>query len=60
MKDITVYLVNYVQKMKTPIGSIVERREADRGDNLIGLLKQARKQYASTPDTAFQVCLEKH
>jgi hypothetical protein len=60
MKDITVYLVNYVHKMKTPIGSIVERREADRGDNLIGLLKLARKQYASTPDAAFQVCLEKY
>jgi hypothetical protein len=60
MKDITVYLVNYVHNRKTPIGSIVERREAYRGDNLMGLLKQARKQYASTPDTAFQVCLEKY
>lgn len=60
MKDITVYLVNYVHKRKTPIGSFMERREAYRGDNLMGLLKQARKQYASTPDTAFQVCLGKH
>jgi hypothetical protein len=60
MKDITVYLVNYVHKRRTPIGSIVERREVDRGGNLMGLLKQARKQYASTPDTAFQVCLEKY
>jgi len=60
MKNITVYLVNYAHKEKTPIGSMVERREADRGDNLMGLLKRARKQYASTPDTAFQTCLEKY
>jgi len=60
MKNVTVYVVNYAQKMKTPIGSMVERREEDRGDNLIGLLKRARKKYASTPDTAFQICLEKY
>jgi len=60
MKNVTVYVVNYVHKMKTPIGSMVERREADRGDNLLGLLKRARKQYASTPDTAFRICLEKY
>ena len=60
MKNITVYLVNYAHKEKTPIGFMVERREADRGDNLMGLLKRARKQYASTPDTAFQICLEKY
>jgi hypothetical protein len=60
MKNITVYLVNYPHKEKIPIGSMVERREADRGDNLMGLLKRARKQYASTPDTAFQICLEKY
>ena len=60
MKNVTVYVVDYVHKMKTPIGSMVERRKADRGDNLMGLLKRARKHYASTPDTAFQICLEKH
>ena len=60
MKIVTVYVVDYAHKMKTPIGSMVERREAYRGDNLMGLLKLARKQYASTPDTAFQICLEKN
>ena len=60
MKNVTVCVVDYVHKMKTPIGSMMERREADRGDNLMGLLKRASKLYASTPDTAFQICLEKY
>jgi len=60
MKIVTVYAVDYVKKMKTPVGSMVERRKADRGDNLLGLLKLARKQYASTPDAALRICLERN
>jgi hypothetical protein len=60
LKKVTVCVVDYVHKVKTPIGSMVERRQADRGDNLTGLLKMARKRYASTPDSAFRICLEKY
>lgn len=59
MKIVTVYDVDYVNKMKTPIGSMVERRKSDRGNNLLGLLKLARKRYASDPDKALRICLEK-
>ena len=60
MKKVTVCVVDYVHKVKTPIGSLVERRKADRGDSLTSLLKRARKQYALTPDAAFRICLEKY
>jgi hypothetical protein len=58
MKTITVYRVDYVRKMKVPIGSVMERREKERGDNIIGLLRMARKSFSSSPEEAFHIAID--
>jgi hypothetical protein len=58
MKSITVYRVNYLTKTREPIGAVVERRRKDRGDNRMGLLRLARKAYASCAQEAFQIAID--
>lgn len=58
MRNVAVYRVDYVRKTKVPIGWVVERRGSERGDNLIGLLRLARKAFSSSPDDAFQIAVE--
>lgn len=58
MKNVTVYRVDYVRKLKVPIGLVVERREKERGDNIIGLLRMARKTFSASPDDAFHIAID--
>jgi hypothetical protein len=58
MKPVSVYRVNYVRKTKVWIGTVVERRTTDRGDNLSGLLYLARKMFATSPEEAFLTALD--
>lgn len=58
MRPITVYRVDYVKKTKVRIGTVIERRRKDRGDNLRGLLFLARKSFASSPQEAFLTALD--
>jgi len=51
--------VDYVNREKFPLGTVVERREKKRPGNLLGLLNVARKTFSVTPQSAFQVVLEK-
>ncbi|GAB4370690.1 MAG: hypothetical protein Kow00128_17900 [Deltaproteobacteria bacterium] len=55
----TVYRVDYVRKTKVPIGRVVERRKTERGDNLIGLLRLARKTFSAGPQEAIQIVVER-
>ena len=59
MKTTTVYRVCYVKKSKIPIGVVEERRRKERGNNLIGLLRIARKTYSSSPEEAFHIVVDK-
>lgn len=59
MRSVTVFRVDYVRKTKIPIGRVVERRERERGNNLIGLLRLARKEYASSPEEALRIAVER-
>jgi len=59
MKPVSVYRVDYVRKTKVLIGTVLERRTKDRGDNLIGLLRLARKMFASSPEEAFLIALDR-
>lgn len=54
-----MYRVDYVRKTKVPIGWVVERRDRERGDNLIGLLRLARKAFASSPEEALRIAVER-
>jgi hypothetical protein len=55
---ITVFRVDYVKKMKRPIGTVKERRQTSRPDNLSGLLQLARKTFSTSPQEAFQIALD--
>lgn len=58
MRPISVYRVDYVRKTKVRIGTVVERRKTERGDNLKGLLFLARKSFASSPQEAFLTAVD--
>jgi hypothetical protein len=58
MKNVTVYRVDYVRKLKVPIGMVVERREEERGDNIIGLLRMARKTFSTSPEEALHIAID--
>lgn len=58
MRKITVYRVDYAQKSKVPIGWIQERRKKERGDNLIGLMRLARKSFSASPEVALHIAVD--
>ena len=58
MRTVTVYRVDYVRKTRVPIGKVWERRKKDRGGNLLGLLRLARKIYGTTPEDAIHVAVD--
>ncbi len=58
MKNVTVYRVDNIRKTKVPIGSVVERRLKERGDNFIGLLRMARKSFSSTTEEALHIAID--
>ena len=58
MKPVSVYRVDYVRKTKVRIGTVLERRRKDRGDNLSGLLFLARKMFAASPQEAILIALD--
>lgn len=55
---ITVFRVDYVKKVKKPIGTVRERRQSIRPENLSGLLHLARKTFSTSPQEAFQIALD--
>jgi len=58
MQKVIVFHVDYVRKIKRPIGEVVERRKKYRPENLTGLLVIARQKFSSTPQDAFQTALD--
>ena len=58
MRTVTVYRVDYVNKTRVPIGGVQERRKKDRGGNLLGLLRLARKIYGTSPEDAIHIAVD--
>lgn len=58
MQIVTVYRIDYLKKTRVPIGVVVERRRKDRGDNLLGLLRVARKTYSSAALDSIQIAID--
>jgi len=51
-----VYRVDYITKMKIPIGTVTERRNQPRGNaSHFGLMKLARKMFAESPEDQMQI-----
>ncbi len=61
-KEYKVYRVDYLTKMKIPIGTVTERRNPPRGDaSHFGLIKLARKMYAQSPEDEMRIIVgEEH
>jgi hypothetical protein len=57
MNGITIYRVDGITKKDVPVGTVEERRKLERGDNLIGLMRVARKVFASLPRESFCIKL---
>jgi hypothetical protein len=55
MKIATVYQVDYRTKTRLPVGSLVERRQTERGNNQKDLLRLARQRFASNPNDALNM-----
>jgi|AP12_2_1047962.scaffolds.fasta_scaffold525780_2 hypothetical protein len=54
-KVFTVYRVDHEQRIREPIGEIVERRKSSRHNNLLGLLQLARRQFSSGTEEALRI-----
>jgi hypothetical protein len=51
-----VYRVDYITKMKIPIGTVTERRSQPRGDAAyLGLMKLARQIFAQSPEDQIRI-----
>jgi hypothetical protein len=48
IKSVVVYRLDEDTMEKEAVGTLIERRKADRGERLLGLLRLARKSYAAT------------
>ena len=55
MTTITVYSVDKVRERKVQVGTLVERRKTDRGNNITGLLKLAANRFKLSPGQKIQV-----
>lgn len=48
MKTYAVYRIDFLNKKKVPIGSLIERREKERSNNKADILRLAQKLYAES------------
>lgn len=60
MKTYDVYKVNYVKHSRVPLGKVVERRNRNRPNNLLGLLRVARKTFGFSPNYDMHIVLDKN
>lgn len=58
MRTVTVCRVDYLKKTRIPIGEVRERRKKNRGGNLLGLLRLARKIYGTGPEDAIHIAVD--
>lgn len=58
MRTVTVYRVDDMKKARVPIGEVRERRKKDRGGNLLGLLRLARKTFGTNPEDAIHIAID--
>ena len=58
MRAVTVYRVDYDRKTKDPIGTVLEKRKAERGHNYHDLLRLARRLFASDTADALHILID--
>ncbi len=55
MTTFAVYSVDKAHERKVKVGTLVERRRTDRGNNIVGLLKIAANRFKLPPGQKIQV-----
>jgi hypothetical protein len=55
MMTFTVYSIDKVHERKVQLGTLVERRRTDRGNNIAGLLELAANRFKLSSDQKIQV-----
>jgi len=55
MSAFTVYRIDPPGTGRIPVGTVVERRQNERGNNIVGLLRLAVTRYKRSPEEKFQV-----
>ncbi len=58
MDSVMVYRLDRETKAKVPLGVLVERRKSERGQNVIGMLRRARKEFAETQEDSPNIFIE--
>jgi hypothetical protein len=58
VNKVVIYRLDDGGKKDVPIGTIVERRKTERGDNLIGLMRVARKTFEPVPKSNGRYCIK--
>jgi len=57
MDKVVIYRVDGVTNRDVPVGTVEERRKLERGDNLVGLMRVARKAFARLSRESFCIKL---
>jgi len=55
MTTLTVFSVDKVRERRVQVGTLVERRRKDRGNNIAGLLKLAANRFKLSPGQKIQI-----
>ncbi len=58
LNTVLVYRLDSKTKAMVPLGVLVERRNKERGDNVISMLRRARKEFAKTEKEATEIFIK--
>ena len=58
MNSVLVYRLDSKTKSMIPLGILVDRRNYDRGDNVIAMLRMARREFAGTEKEAADIFIK--
>lgn len=57
VKTVMVYRLDKETRAKEPLGILVERRKEERGDNVVGLVRLARKEFSETESDSSRITI---
>ncbi len=58
MNSVLVYRLDSKTKSMIPLGILVDRRNHERGDNVIAMLRMARREFAGTEKEAADIFIK--
>ena len=58
LNSVLVYRLDSSTKSMTPLGILVDRRSKDRGDNVIAMLRMARREFAGTGEDGSNIFIK--